>query len=85
MRSRSKLRNAAHVESRVSLIWPMISSASLFSRCQTLRPKITPEPPASMIVRVCSRTVSSSVFEPPERTTSERPADSTIWRDRLLG
>ena len=33
-----------------------------------------------MIVRVWERTVSSSVFEPPERTTSERPADSTIWR-----
>src|SRR5262249_49413802 len=64
------------VLSSVSLIWPMISSAWLFPRCQTLRPKITPEPPASMIVRVWLRTVSSSVFEPPESTTRARPADS---------
>jgi hypothetical protein len=66
--------------SSVSLIEATISRASLHSRCQTLRPKITPEPPACMISRVWVSTVSSSTLEPPESTTSERPADSTHWR-----
>ena len=68
------------LESSVSLIWAMISSASFHSRCQTLRPKMTPEPPASMISRVWLRTVSSSTLEPPERTTRARPAEATQWR-----
>ena len=33
-----------------------------------------------MMNRVCCRSWSSSIFEPPERTTSERPAEATTWR-----
>ena len=33
-----------------------------------------------MIMRVCASSLSSSTFEPPESTTSARPADSTQCR-----